>query len=60
MEVTFSPAAEAARVVLTHAGWEKLSANAQRARDRYNQGWESVFVSAYRTYLQSRQSIQDK
>ena len=54
VEVTFSRAPEGARVVLTHSGWEQLSANAQQARDSYNQGWEGVFVTAYREYVQNR------
>jgi len=54
VEVTFSPAPEGARVVLTPSGWEKLGARAQKARDGYNQGWETVFVTAYREYTQKR------
>jgi uncharacterized protein YndB with AHSA1/START domain len=57
VEVTFSPAPEGARVVLTHSGWEKLSANAHKARDSYNQGWEGVFVTAYREYIQNRKQF---
>jgi uncharacterized protein YndB with AHSA1/START domain len=53
VKVTFSPAPEGARVVLTHSGWEKLSANAQQSRDSYDRGWESVFVSAYREHIQN-------
>jgi uncharacterized protein YndB with AHSA1/START domain len=53
VEVTFSLAPEGARVVLTHNGWEKLSANARKTRDSYNQGWETVFVTAYREYTQN-------
>jgi hypothetical protein len=45
--------AEGAKVVLTHGGWERLSANAQNARDSYNRGWEPVFVTAYREYVQN-------
>ena len=52
VDVTFSPVPEGARVVLRHSGWEKLTANAQEARDGYNQGWELVFVTAYREYIQ--------
>ena len=52
VDVTFSPVPEGARVVLRHSGWEKLTANAQEARDGYNQGWEPVFVTAYREYIQ--------
>jgi uncharacterized protein YndB with AHSA1/START domain len=54
VEVTFSAVPKGARVVLTHSGWEKLTANAQQARDSYNQGWEGVFVTAYPEYIQSR------
>src|ERR1700733_11188724 len=36
VEVTFFPAPEGARVVLTHSGWEKLGANGQQARDSYD------------------------
>jgi hypothetical protein len=45
--------------VLTHSGWEKLSPNAQQARDSYNQGWEGVFVTAYREYIQNRKRFQE-
>jgi uncharacterized protein YndB with AHSA1/START domain len=54
VEVTFARAAEGARVVLTHGGWEKFGADAQKNRDSYNQGWETVFVKAYPEYVQSR------
>jgi uncharacterized protein YndB with AHSA1/START domain len=54
VEVTFSAAPEGARVVLTHSGWEKLGANAQKSRDSYNQGWENVFVAAYGEHIQNR------
>jgi uncharacterized protein YndB with AHSA1/START domain len=50
VDVTFSPVPEGTRVVLTHSGWERLSVDAQKARDSYNQGWETVFVTAYREY----------
>ena len=55
VEIRFFPAPEGARVVLTHRGWEKLGAKAQKARDGYNQGWETVFVSAYREYTRTQQ-----
>jgi uncharacterized protein YndB with AHSA1/START domain len=58
VEVTFSPAPEGARVVLTHSGWEKLGANAKQARDGYNQGWEGVFVTGYREYIHNRKQFQ--
>jgi uncharacterized protein YndB with AHSA1/START domain len=60
VEITFSPVPEGARVVLTHSGWEKLSANAQKARDSYNQGWETVFVAAYREYTQKGKQSQEE
>ena len=58
VKVTFSPAPEGARVVLTHSGWEKLSANAQQLRDSYDGGWESVFVAAYRDHVQNEKRPQ--
>jgi uncharacterized protein YndB with AHSA1/START domain len=54
VEVTFSSAPQGAKVVLTHSGWEKLTANAQQTRDSYNQGWEGVFVTGYQEYVQNR------
>lgn len=39
--------------MLTHSGWEKLGANAQKTRDSYNRGWETVFGNAYRAYAQN-------
>ena len=58
--ITFSPVPEGARVVLTHSGWEKLGAKAQKARDGYNQGWETVFVTAYREYTQKGKQSQEE
>jgi uncharacterized protein YndB with AHSA1/START domain len=60
VEVTFSPVPEGTKVVLLHSGWEKLSANAQKTRDSYNQGWHTVFVSAYSDYAKSRKQLGDK
>jgi len=60
VEVTFSSVPEGARVVLIHSGWEKLSTNAQKSRDSYNQGWEPVFVTAYREYAQKRKQSQEE
>jgi uncharacterized protein YndB with AHSA1/START domain len=54
VEVTFSSAPQGAKVVLTHSGWEKLTANAQQTRDSYDQGWEGVFVTGYQEYVQNR------
>jgi uncharacterized protein YndB with AHSA1/START domain len=54
VEVTFSAAPQGTRVVLTHSGWEKLGANAQQARDRYDSGWEGVFVTAYAEHIGNR------
>jgi len=53
VEITFYQVPEGAKVVLTHSGWEKLGTKAQKARDDYNQGWEPVFVGAYREYIQN-------
>jgi uncharacterized protein YndB with AHSA1/START domain len=54
VEVTFSSVPEGVRVVLTHSGWEKLGAGAQKARDSYDQGWEPVFATAYFDYARNR------
>jgi uncharacterized protein YndB with AHSA1/START domain len=54
VEVTFSAVPEGTGVVLTHSGWENLSANAQQTRDNYHQGWEGVFVTAYPEYIRKR------
>lgn len=59
VEVTFSAAPEGTIVVLTHSGWENLSANPQQARDSYNQGWEGVFVTAYPEYIRNRKQFQE-
>ena len=58
VDVTFSASPEGTTVVLTHSGWENLSANAQRARDNYNQGWEGVFVSAYPEHIRGTKQSQ--
>ena len=57
VEVTFSASPEGTRIVLTHSGWEKLSANAQQARDSYHQGWEGVFVTAYPEYIRNKKQV---
>jgi uncharacterized protein YndB with AHSA1/START domain len=60
VEVTFSATPEGTSVVLTHSGWEKLSANAREARNSYNQGWEGVFVTAYPEYIRNRKQFQGR
>jgi uncharacterized protein YndB with AHSA1/START domain len=60
VEVTFSAVPEGTRVVLTHSGWEKLSADAQQARDSYDGGWEGVFVTAYPAYILTRMRFQEQ
>ena len=32
----------------------------RNARDGYNQGWEAVFVTAYREYIQNRKQFQEE
>jgi uncharacterized protein YndB with AHSA1/START domain len=53
VEVTFSPGAKGTEVVLTHTGWELLGENAEKERDGYNKGWETVFVKAYPAYVRA-------
>src|ERR1700678_2980391 len=50
VEIIFSSVPEGTRVILTHSGWERLGANAQKTRDSYDQGWEPVFATAYCEY----------
>jgi hypothetical protein len=48
VEVTFTPAGESAtEVVLTHFGWEGLGERAPAVRERYQNGWEAVFMQRY-------------
>lgn len=48
IEVTFTPAgADRTEVVLTHSGWESLGEEALRMRERYDNGWEAVFIARY-------------
>ncbi len=49
-----------APIAMTHSGWEKLSDNAQQARDSYNHGWERVFVTAYPGYIRNRAQVQGR
>lgn len=58
VEVMFSSVPEGTRVTLTHSDWERLGTNAQQARDSYNQGWEGVFVTTYRQFVQIRKQAQ--
>ncbi len=51
VEVTFTPIGNRTGVVLTHGGWERLAAEAARARASYDNGWESGFSGAYRDYV---------
>jgi uncharacterized protein YndB with AHSA1/START domain len=60
VEVTFSSVQKGARVVLTHSGWEKLNAEAQKTRDSYDEGWEPVFTIAYCEYAQNRDKLKEK
>ncbi len=60
VEVSFSATPEGTRVILTHGGWEKLSANARQARDSYDQGWQPVFVTGFRKYIRNTRNAQVK
>ena len=51
VEVKFSRVANGTEVVLTHTGWELLGENAEKQREGYNQGWETVFVASYPAYV---------
>jgi uncharacterized protein YndB with AHSA1/START domain len=55
IDVTFAGANGSTEVVLTHSGWERLAEDAELARKRYDNGWETVFMKAYRDYANKRQ-----
>jgi uncharacterized protein YndB with AHSA1/START domain len=54
VEVVFLPVPGGTDVVLTHSGWEQLAEEAARARESYDNGWESVFNGAYGGYVEKR------
>jgi hypothetical protein len=47
VEVRFSKAPDGTRVDLEPRGWEALGAGAADAREGYNNGWETVFVTLF-------------
>jgi hypothetical protein len=47
--------ASAADVVLTHSGFDKLAEEAALTREGYNNGWESVFNTAFREHVEQHQ-----
>jgi len=48
VEVRFEPSGEGAcRVTLTHAGWERMGADAVPMRGRFDKGWDEVFVAGF-------------
>jgi uncharacterized protein YndB with AHSA1/START domain len=51
VRVTFTSAAGGTEVVLTHSGWELLAEEAEMARERYDNGWDTVFMRVYREYV---------
>jgi uncharacterized protein YndB with AHSA1/START domain len=54
VEVRFSTARKGTEIVLIHSDWNRLGEAAQQERDRYNQGWERVFVAAYADYVNAQ------
>jgi uncharacterized protein YndB with AHSA1/START domain len=50
IEVTFAATKGGTEVVLTHSGWERLGEDAELARERYDNGWETVFIKTYGEY----------
>ena len=54
VEVSFAAVPGGTEVVLTHGGWERLAEQAEAARQGYDNGWEGVFKSAYREYVDAR------
>ena len=51
VDVTFTQTAAGTEVVLTHSGFERLADEAALIREGYNNGWESVFNTAFREYV---------
>lgn len=47
IEVSFSADGAATRVTLAHRGWESLGAEAAKARDSYDGGWDMVLAGRY-------------
>lgn len=47
VDIRFEPLSNGTRVTLSHHGWEVLGARAEAMRDGYDNGWVSVFETAY-------------
>jgi uncharacterized protein YndB with AHSA1/START domain len=54
VEVTFSPAAKGAEVVLTHTGWELLGEEGPIQREGFSKGWEGAFVTPFPEYVRAQ------
>ncbi len=55
VEITFTALAPGrTRVELEHRDWEKWGADGLDRRGKYDQGWESVFVSGFAQYCQRK------
>ena len=51
--LSFSAHAGGTRVELVHTGWERLGAEGAGMRDRYESGWNAVFVQGFGDYAQA-------
>jgi uncharacterized protein YndB with AHSA1/START domain len=47
VELGFTAAGSGTRVTLVHRGWESRGADAAKARDSYDSGWDSVLAGRY-------------
>jgi uncharacterized protein YndB with AHSA1/START domain len=47
VEIRFEAENHGTRVTLTHSGWEALAGEAREVRDRYDNGWQLVFVTRF-------------
>jgi uncharacterized protein YndB with AHSA1/START domain len=47
VELRFIAEGSGTHVILRHRGWESLGADAAKARDSYDNGWNSVFAGRY-------------
>jgi len=50
VEVNFAPVPAGTEVTLVHTGWEHMGEAGARLRDRFNEGWVTVFEKCYAGY----------
>ena len=50
VEVSFTRVPEGTEVKLVHTGWERMGEAGLKLRDRFNQGWATVFEQCFVNY----------